>query len=103
MNFMMLGNSTHSARFRYSANLNAICLHLPPCPKCFTCMKNCTKFLLKKEKCKDCVNWEMNDNSSLLHFYPPKDYPKDMLRNTHLKPKEVTYTSLQICCGNGDW
>ena len=38
----------------------------------------------------------MNDNSSLLHFNPPKDYPKDMLRNTYLKPKEVTYTSLRF-------
>ena len=84
MNFIMLGNSTHSARFRYSANLNAICLHLPPCPKCFTRMKNCKTFLLKQGKCKHCVNWEMNRNSSLLHYDPPKDYPKEMLANTYL-------------------
>ena len=38
----------------------------------------------------------MNHNSALLHYDSPKDYPKEMLANTYLKPKEVTFTTLKF-------
>ena len=39
INYIMLGNSTHSVRFQYAANINTISLYLPPCKKCVIAMK----------------------------------------------------------------
>ena len=54
------------------------------------------KILLKNEICKHCVNWYMNSKSALLHYDPPKEYPKEMQLTTYLRPTEVTFNTLKF-------
>ena len=62
----------------------------------FYLYEKCEKFLLKKEICKHCVNWDMNNKSALLNYDPPKEYPKEMQLTTYLKPTEVTFNTLKF-------
>ena len=110
MNYMMLGNSTHSSRYGYAANIGAIAMYLPPCEKCFTGMKEKRNFIKDDTKCKNCVNWNLMSTSHLLNYDAPKDYPKEMVYNNKMRPTEVTFKLLKFAVNiattkilAGDW
>jgi len=110
MNYMMLGNSTHSSRYGYAANIGAIAMYLPPCEKCFTGMKEKRNFIKDDIKCQNCVNWNLMSTSPLLNYDAPKDYPNEMIYNNKLRPMEVTFKLLKFAVNvattkllAGDW
>ena len=96
MNYMMPGNSTHSACFRYSTNINAVSLYLIPCEKYFIAIKDKKGLLLCNDICEHCVNWNMISKSTLLHYDPPKEYPDEMQPTSYLRPMEVTFDRLKF-------
>jgi len=89
-NFIMLGNSTFSARWGYAADLSAVASGIPACQSCF-------KRAMKGEDminsdCRDCTNWETNVARGILDFEPPEDYPAELLpKSKKLRPIRLSY------------
>ena len=59
MNYMMLGNSTFSARFRYSCDIVLIINVLPSCDACFNNMRKNVAFEHINQSCDKGLNWDM--------------------------------------------
>ena len=95
MNYIMLGNSTHSSRYGYTANVGVISRYLPPCDNCFAGMKKDMYYLQQDMNCIHCVNWNLMSTSSLLTYGPPKNYPNEKMTNLKLRPKELTFELLK--------
>ena len=49
---MVLGNSKHLSRYRYTANIGVIALYFQPCAKCFSAMKEQKEFIKNQLNCK---------------------------------------------------
>ena len=59
LNYIIVGNSDFSSRFRYSGHLKQFKKHLPSCKSCFTQMRKNPLFLKSNILCTNCVNWDM--------------------------------------------
>ena len=90
MNFVMLGNSTYSARWGHTCNFSYIQNKLPFCTDCW---KSILAGSEKTHTCDACLNWETDGAS----FAKPKKYPKwEKPEETMLQSKKITYESLRM-------
>ena len=96
MNYLMLGNSNYSSRYRYSANLQHISHHIPTYDNCLIRMKKEPNFIGINDRYNKCVDWELLSDSNLTKFPPPKMYPSEH-KKVLVRPKEITYESLNHC------
>jgi len=89
MNYIMLGGSTFSARWRLSCNFVDLSSKIPSCSKCWTCLLNGDDTSIT---CEVCLNWDTLGAP----FKKPKFYPSDITTPdiASLKSKEITYESL---------
>lgn len=84
LNCLMLGGSTHHARFRYSCNVRKL---IPVLRACSSCEQ---KFLIHArlcgpatdnlfENCHVCTNWWLNDNHPKLTYKAQPEFPSELL------------------------
>ena len=59
MNYMMLGNSTYSARFRYSCDIVSMINILPSCDACLNNTRQNIVYEHMNQSCDKCLNWDM--------------------------------------------
>ena len=59
MNYMMLGNSICSARFRYSCNIVSIINVLPSCDACLNKTRQNVVYEHMNQFCDKYLNWSM--------------------------------------------
>ena len=96
MNYMMLGNSTYSARFRYSCDIVSIINVLPSCDACLNNMRQNVVYEHMNQSCDKCLNWDMMKKSKLTETNPPLDYPKELLSlNGKLSPKIIDFNIMK--------
>lgn len=68
--FVSMGNSLHTARWGYSANLSQVASKIPSCDKCYKAM-----LFNSNIDCLLCDNWRICESSNLLAYSPPKNFP----------------------------
>ena len=76
MNYTMLGNSTYSARFRYSCDIMSLINVLLSYDACLRNMRNNVVYEHMNQSCDKCLNWDIMKQSTLIEKKPPVDYPK---------------------------
>lgn len=93
-NYIMLGRSTYTAQWGVLLDFAAVASGIPGC-------KRCSKNLLMQHsqssfECDVCVNWNTNSDNGLLDFYPPSNYPQNLIPlSGKLSPKKITYDLLK--------
>ena len=71
VNYLLLGNSTFSSRFGYTANSGAISHYLPVCQNCVGKMMVDPEFFRAKKIYDQCVNWDLLCRGQLMKFSCP--------------------------------
>ena len=94
-NYIMLGRSTYTAQWGLLLDFAAVAANIPGC-------KRCSNSLLLHHsqssfQCDNCVNWNTDSNSHLLEFYPPNNYPQNLIPRISgkLSPQKMTYKLLK--------
>jgi hypothetical protein len=90
-NCVMLGSSTHSARWGHVCDISAISGQLPSCQTCWTSLSS---DIATSSTChgKSCLNWDTLNSS----YKKPKLYPKDIDvgENDLISSKRLSYVTL---------
>ena len=85
VNYLMLGGSTHHARWRYCCNVGAM---VDVLRACCACEKRFLHYVTSHEEidisdmmehCTTCTNWWLSEDHPLLTYKAPPKYPKDVL------------------------
>lgn len=111
LNYLMLGKSTHHARWRFSCNMSLLIPILRACSNCekrlHDSLYNCTfnhEYLFSQ--CNNCTNWWLHQNDPLLVYNAPTKFPPgftlggnprtstDGIPPGMLRPIELTYAIL---------
>ncbi len=113
-NFLMLGNSTHGARFGVSCNIKSVISKIPACAACTE--RNLSLHIdgMEEEVQSgfECSNWETSTQSGILDFEPEKEFPKSEILSLtkQLSPLSLTYEVLANAlevgfqkCSSGEW
>ena len=111
VNYLMLGGSTHHARWRYSCNIGSLAPVLRACRECESrFLQYATSGDIDVTQlfahCGNCTNWWISDDHPLLTYPAPKKYPSHLLlggierhdtdgvEDGWFRPLELTYSIL---------
>lgn len=115
LNFLMLGGSTHHARWRYSCNTEKLSDVLRACSYCENMsLQMATSGIMNPDQllfvCSKCTNWWMHEDHPLLIYEAPAKFPPthllggivrtpgDEIPPGMLRPLELTYPVLTTVC-----
>ena len=78
MNYMMLGNSTYSARFRYSCDIVSIINVLPSCDACLNNTRQNVVYEHMNQSCDKCFLLGYDGKSGMTETNLPLDLSKEL-------------------------
>ena len=91
--FVSMGNSLHTPRWGYCANLSQVASIVPSCNDCYEAMLFNSRPMLTAS-CHLCDNWRICESSILLAYNPPKHYPFPHNEVRTILPTKLSYEGL---------